>query len=172
MYRGLSPDPAARNPKFEVQALKHSSPAVSGPRNSTCTDLRLFAERSHALRKCSKPTEKQLFFQNPIHVSESGDFSRIDVISGFGSVFCGLASAWQTATFPSAAARPPNFASSGQWSSSGLRAAGTHASVSRLRAPALLCVCVYLLIFVTWLRFSRVCRCAGNLRKHESYCRK
>ena len=35
------------------------------------------------------------------------------------------------------------------------------------------CVCIfYLLIFVSWLRFSRVCRCAGNLRKHESCCRK
>ena len=67
MYWGFSPDSAARHPKFEVPALKHSSPAVSGPRNSSCTNLGLFAERSHALRKSSKTPEKHLFFQNPIH---------------------------------------------------------------------------------------------------------
>jgi len=93
----------------------------------------------------AKPRKNTYFSKIQYTVRQSGDFSKIDVISGFGSVFCALASAWQTATFPSAAARPLNFASSGQWSSSGLRAAGTHASVFRPRAPALLCMCVYLL---------------------------
>jgi len=79
----------ARGSGGAVPTLRHPPPSVSGPRNLRCTNLRLFAERLQARRKCNKTPGKHQFFEKSADrrtialMRRSADFSGNRVFAGF-----------------------------------------------------------------------------------------
>ena len=69
---------------WNIPALGHQLPSVSGPRNLSCTNLRLFAERVQARRKCWRTRENTDVWQIGMSTAMIRRFSKISVFSGFG----------------------------------------------------------------------------------------